>query len=76
MDSTPQRGAGAPTLYTPNRRSRSAAPKFPSLGNDSIDNGVDEVEISTVCVVGDRLKNNEAIMADIRSFNLKVVYSR
>ena len=76
MDFTPQRGAGAPVLYTPSRRSRSAAPKMSSLGDESIENEVDEVEITDICVVGDRLKSNEAIMADIRSFNLKVVFSR
>ena len=74
MEVTPQRGAG---LYnTPNRRSRCVAPKY--LGHESsFDNTVDDVdEITTICVVGDRLRNNAEIMADINSFNLKVVFSR
>jgi hypothetical protein len=77
MDSTPQRGAG---IYTPNRRSRSVAPKYNP--NDSIDNHVDAeadsdgAEITTICVVGEKLRNDAAIMANVNSFNLKVVFSR
>jgi hypothetical protein len=70
MDQTPQRGAG---LFTPVRRGKPACNDNDS--GDVVDDDED-VELVSVCVVGESLKNNAALMADVHSFKLKVVFSR
>jgi hypothetical protein len=76
MDLTPQRGA---SIYAQDCRSRNQIPVPKFIGSESADNNDDdddEVELSAICVIGEKLRSDPVLMSAISSFQLKIVFSR